>query len=41
MADEADRANDQADEDIPVKRQKLGAVSRCFDCQNAFEKGRR
>ena len=63
MADDADRANDQADhtlanilnnhpkfitmslaeckecgEDIPVKRQKLGSVSRCFDCQNSFEK---
>ena len=28
-------------EDIPVKRQKLGSVSRCFDCQNDFEKRRR
>ena len=28
-------------EDIPVKRQKLGSVSRCFDCQNSFEKRRR
>ena len=63
MADDADRANDQADhalanilnnhpkfitmslaeckecgEDIPARRQKLGGVSRCFDCQNEFEK---
>ena len=25
-------------EDIPVRRQALGAVSRCIDCQNVFEK---
>ncbi|WP_201555817.1 TraR/DksA C4-type zinc finger protein [Psychrobacter sp. 72-O-c] len=25
-------------EDIPLKRQALGAVSRCVDCQNEFEK---
>ncbi len=27
-------------DDIPVKRQKLGSVSRCVDCQNVFEKRR-
>ena len=25
-------------EDIPVRRQALGGVSRCIDCQNVFEK---
>lgn len=25
-------------EDIPLKRQTLGSVSRCVDCQNEFEK---
>lgn len=27
-------------EDIPARRQAMGSVTRCFDCQNHFE-GRR
>ena len=27
-------------EDIPLKRQQLGGVTRCFDCQKHFERSR-
>lgn len=27
-------------EDIPLKRQQLGGVTRCYDCQNHLEKRR-
>lgn len=27
-------------EDIPIQRQLQGSVTRCFDCQNHFEKRR-
>lgn len=27
-------------EDIPLKRQLVGSVTRCFDCQNHLEKRR-
>lgn len=27
-------------EDIPLKRQLIGSMTRCYDCQNHFEKRR-